>query len=186
MHRSRSRISLVVAGVYVWLAMVGCGGIAVETIVIYPNVFHDVPASLAGASEFFEVTGPADLFPPLGATTVVLAVVTLVLVWRIRAARWWIAASLATLVLGEFLFSVLFFWPRNEIMFDEGLAEHSAQVLRRTAVEFETGHWGRLAASAATATLAYLGFLRYYRWFHLWENPAGTGMRRTETEARDA
>ncbi|MBB4933184.1 hypothetical protein F4561_004004 [Lipingzhangella halophila] len=182
----RSRISLVIAGVYVWIAMVACGGIAVETIVIYPNVFHDVPASLAGASEFFEVTGPADLFPPLGAATVVLSIVTLVLVWRLRAARWWIAASVATLVFGEFLFSVLFFWPRNEIMFDEGLAEHSAEVLRRTAAEFETGHWGRLAASAATATLAYIGFLRYHRWFHLSANPAGTGVQQTETEARDA
>lgn len=46
--------------------MVAFGGILVETIVIYPNVFHDPPESLARAVEFFEVTGPADLFPLMG------------------------------------------------------------------------------------------------------------------------
>ena len=34
----------------------------------------------------------------------------------------------------EFLFSVLFFWPRNEIMFVEGTAVHSAEALRQTAL----------------------------------------------------
>jgi hypothetical protein len=51
------RITLAVPGAYVWTAMVAFGGIAVETIVIYPNVFHDPPASLAGAVDFFTVTG---------------------------------------------------------------------------------------------------------------------------------
>ncbi|MBF6209505.1 DUF1772 domain-containing protein [Nocardia puris] len=158
----RQWFSLGVPGLYVWIAMVAFGGIAVETIVIYPNVFHDVPASLAEASAFFEITGPADFFPPMGAATVLAAVVSTVLVWR-TPARWWVAGSLGTLVLGEFLFSVLYFWPRNEIMFDEGAAVHSTETLRRTATEFETGHWGRLAMSAVTATLAFLGFLRLYR-----------------------
>ncbi len=88
------------------------------------------------------VTGPADFFPPMGAVTVLAAVVALLLAWPIREARLWFVGSLASLVLGEFLYSVLFFWPRNEIMFDEGLAVHSVDVLRQTAAEFETGHWG--------------------------------------------
>lgn len=154
--------SLGVPGVYVWLAMVAFGGIAVETIIIYPNVFRDVPASLTEASDFFEITGPADFFPPMGAVTVLAALASTALTWR-TPARWWVAGSLCTLALGEFLFSVLYFWPRNEIMFDEGAAVHSTEVLRRTATEFETGHWGRLAMSAVTATLAFLGFLRLYR-----------------------
>ncbi|MFE6614931.1 DUF1772 domain-containing protein [Amycolatopsis sp. NPDC057786] len=156
-------ISLAVSGAYVWIAMVAFGGIAVETIVIYPNVFHDAPASLAKATDFFVVTGPADFFPPMGAVTVVAAVVTLLLLRRSRQARWWITGSLTTLVAGEFLFSVLFFWPRNDIMFEEGLAAHSVEFLRQTAAEFETGHWFRLMAAAVTATLAFIGFLRYHR-----------------------
>lgn len=74
------------SAVYAWIATVACSAIAVETIVIHPNVFHDVPASLAEASAFFEVTGPADFFRPLGAATIVTAVASTVLVWRVRAA----------------------------------------------------------------------------------------------------
>lgn len=157
------RFAFSVSAIYVWIAMVGFGRILVETVVIYPNVFHDAPASLVEATEFFVVTGPADLFPPLGAFTVVLAVCTLALLWRYRAARWWIAASLASLVFGEFLFSALYFWPRNEILFEQGLAVHPVEFLRQTAVEFETGHWFRLAMSGVTATLAFAGFLRFHR-----------------------
>jgi hypothetical protein len=157
------RIAFVVPGVYVWIAMVAFGGIAVETIVIYPNVFHDPPASLARAVEFFTVTGPADLFPAMGAATVVAAVASLLVLWRIRTARWWVAGSLGTLLVGEFLYSMLYFWPRNDIMFEDGAAVHSAEFLRQTAVEFDTGHWFRLTFSAATATLAFVGFLRCHR-----------------------
>ncbi len=156
------RLAFSVSMFYVWIAMVGFGGILVETVVIYPNVFHDPPASLVEATEFFVVTGPADLFPPLGVIAVAAGASTLALLWRHRGARWWIAASLASLVFGEFLFSVLYFWPRNDIMFDQGLAVHSAEVLRRTAAEFVTGHWFRLAMSGVTATLAFTGLL----WFH--------------------
>lgn len=156
-------LSRLVPTLYVWVAMVAFGGILVETIVIYPNVFHDPPASLARAVGFFEVTGPADLFPPMGALTVALAVASAALLWRVRPARPWVLASLASLLVGEFLFSVLYFWPRNEIMFTEGIAVHSAEVLRRTAVEFETGHWVRLAVSGLTAVLAFTAHQRSHR-----------------------
>jgi hypothetical protein len=157
------RLAFTVAAIYVWVAMVGFGGVLVETVVIYPNIFHDAPASLAEATEFFAITGPGDLFRPLGAATVAAAASTLALLWRYRVARWWIAASLASLVFGEFLFSALYFWPRNTIMFEQGLAVHPVDVLRRTAVEFETGHWFRLAMSGVTATLAFTGLIRFQR-----------------------
>ncbi len=159
----RERLCSAVSAAYVWVAMVAFGGILVETIVIYPNVFHNVPESLAGAMDFFEVVGPADLFPPLGAATVVAGFASLVVLWRYPRVRIWIAASLVSLLLGEFLFSMLFFWPRNDIMFEEGIAVHSVEFLRQTAAEFETGHWLRLGMSAVTATLAFTGLLRFYR-----------------------
>lgn len=161
----KRRLSVAVSGLYVWIAMVAFGGILVETLIIYPNVFHEVPASLAESMEFFVVTGPADLFPPLGMLTVVAAVSSVILLWPCRRSRILIGASLVSLVLGEFVFSVLFFWPRNDIMFEEGIAKHSVEVLRQTAVEFQIGHWVRLAMSAVTATLAFLGFLRFHTSF---------------------
>ncbi|MGW5052645.1 DUF1772 domain-containing protein [Actinokineospora sp. NPDC004072] len=154
---------LAVSVAYAWIALVAFGGIAVETIVIYPNVFHDAPASLAESVEFFTITGPADFFPVIGLVTAVAGVATAVLLRRVEQARWWIAASLGTLVVGEWLFSMVFFWPRNDIMFEEGIAVHAAEFLQRTADEFQTGHWFRLGMSAVTAALAFTGLLRYHR-----------------------
>lgn len=153
--RRRSLSSLVSAG-YAFATSFAFSGIAVETIVIYPNVFRDVPDSLARASGFFTVTGPADLFPPLGLASLLLAVATLIVCWPVRRARGWIIAALAVWVVADFLFSVLYFWPRNEIMFTQGPGVHSDATLARTAVEFETGHWGRMAGSAVTAAFAYV------------------------------
>lgn len=161
--RRRRALSTVVSSGYAFIAMLAFGGIAVETIVIYPNVFRDVPGSLARASGFFTVTGPADFFPPLGLVSLLIAVLALVVCWPVRRARWWIGAALALWVVADLLFSVLFFWPRNEIMFDEGPAVHSAATLAQAAVEFETGHWGRLAGSAVTAALAFAGMWQCLR-----------------------
>ncbi|MFI1459860.1 DUF1772 domain-containing protein [Nocardia carnea] len=145
------------------LAVLAFGGIGVETLIVYPNVFHNVPDSLAEASEFFDVVGPGDVLPPLGALTALAALVAVGTAWQVTAARGWLGAGLLTLLGGEYLFSVLYFWPRNEIMFDEGAAVHSVEFLRQTATEFETAHWFRLAISGITAALAVIGFLRAYR-----------------------
>jgi hypothetical protein len=58
---------------------------------------------------------------------------------------------------------MLFMWPRNEIMFVEGLAVHSAEALRQTAVEFQMLHWSRLAFNAVSAVAIFMGFLAVYQ-----------------------
>jgi hypothetical protein len=82
----RRDVATVVATVFVWVAMVTFGAVLVEALLIYPNVFADVPGSLDGAMAFFTVTGPADVFPPLGAATGLAGAATLTLWWRDRAA----------------------------------------------------------------------------------------------------
>jgi hypothetical protein len=60
--------------------------------------------------------------------------------------------------------SVLYFWPRNEIMFVEGPEAHSAEYLRRVAREFEAWHWrSRVGFNALAAASAFAGFLGLYR-----------------------
>ncbi len=87
----------------------------------------------------------------------------LVLSWRVEEARWWILFSLAMIVC-EGVASMLFFWPRNEIMFVEGLEVHSAEYLKQVAREFETWHWrSRMGFNTAAAVAAFVGFLRLYR-----------------------
>jgi hypothetical protein len=105
---------------------------------------------------------PSDFFPPLGFLSWVTGAGAIAAGWPTRTARYWIAASVAMIVC-EGLFSMLFFWPRNTIMFVEGSAVHSVEVLRQTAREFQSLHWGRVAFNAASAAFIFVGFLKFYR-----------------------
>jgi hypothetical protein len=59
--------------------------------------------------------------------------------------------------------SMIFFWPRNTIMFVEGASVHSVEVLRQTAQEFQMWHWSRLGFNAASAVFVFVGFMKLYR-----------------------
>lgn len=148
---------------FAWVATFGFGALASETLLLYPNIFADVPRSLVGALEFMSVTAPSDVLPPLGMATVVTAVAAVALTLHRRAVRRWTLGAALTLLLGEFLFSAVWFWPRNTIMFVEGPAMHDAAYLQQVATEFQTGHWVRVAMGAATAVLAFAGMLRMQR-----------------------
>ena len=159
---TRERVAFAFATTYLWLEMVLFGAIVFETLVVYPNIFHDVPASLDTAMEFMAVAGPHDFFPPFGMAALTLGVVSVVLAWRVESVRYWLLASVVLFLAGEFLLSVFYFWPRNAVMFEEGTAVHSAAFLRRTAREFQTGHWLRVGTNAVAAVLAFVGVARFH------------------------
>ena len=146
---------------YLWIMMILFGSIVFETFIIYPDVFHDPPASLETALKFMQVRGPSDFYPPLGFGSWVTGAAAAALCWPWRRARPWVIASLAMIVL-EGLFSIAFFWPRNTIMFIEGSTVHSAAGLRKTAIEFERLHWARLAFNTASAAFIFKGFLEFH------------------------
>jgi hypothetical protein len=143
--------------------MTNFGAIAGETVMLYPNVFHDPPDSLVLTREFLVAGGPSDFFPPLGAAVMASGAAAILLTWRRRDVRWWMVTAGAVYVCCELLFSVWFFWPRNEIMFVDPVGTHSAEYLRQVAAEFEAGHWVRLIGAGASAALAATGFLTWYR-----------------------
>jgi uncharacterized membrane protein len=148
--------------VYLWVMMILLGAIVMETFMVYPNIFHDPPRSLETGLEFMSVRAPNDFFPSLGFLSWVTGAGALILGWRVKSARYWILFSLLMIVC-EGLFSVAFFWPRNEIMFIEGTAVHSAEYLRQTAREFQTLHWARVVFNAAASASIFVGFLKFYR-----------------------
>jgi hypothetical protein len=161
--KKMQRFAFPVVTAYLWVMMILFGAIVLETFMIYPNVFADPPESLELTMDFLAVSGPSDFFPPLGFATWVFGAGALVLSWPVKPARWWIAFSLLMIVC-EGLASILFFWPRNEIMFVEGPDVHSAEYLTQVAREFETWHWrSRMGFNAAAAVAAFVGFLRLYR-----------------------
>lgn len=163
LHGRWGTAARVVALAYAWVAMILLGAVVLETFMIYPNIFSDPPASLELAMEFLAVSGPSDVFPPLGFLSWTLVVAALLLCWRQRDARWWLLLSLAMAV-GEGVASILYFWPRNEIMFVEGLAVHPPEYLVQVAREFETWHWrSRMGFSVLAAVGAFVAYLRMYR-----------------------
>ena len=157
----RAAVAATVA--FAWVATFGFGALVVETALLYPNVFADVPASLDRAIAFLSVTAPNDVLPPLGAATIGTAAAAVALTLRRRTIRPWTIGAALTLVLGELLFSAVWFWPRNTIMFVEGSAVHDAVYLQQVAAEFQAGHWVRVAMGAATAGLAFVAMLRTHR-----------------------
>jgi hypothetical protein len=156
------QITFAVILTYLWVMMILLGSIVLETFMIYPNIFSDPPHSFATALAFMSVRAPNDFFPPLGLLSWITGLGSLILGWRVKSARYWILGSLLMIV-AEGLVSMAFFWPRNTIMFIEGTAVHSAEVLRQTAQEFQTLHWSRLLFNAVGSALIFTGFLKFYR-----------------------
>ena len=156
-------LALPVLTAYLWVTMTLFGAIVLETFMVYPNVFADPPASLELAMEFLAVSGPSDFFPPLGFAAWVLGAASLALCWTMPTVRWWVLLSLAMFV-AEGLVSILYFWPRNEILFVEGSAVHSAEHLRQVASEFTTWHArSRMGFNTVAAVAAFTAFGKAYR-----------------------
>jgi hypothetical protein len=159
----RARLNWIALVAFVWTAMLSFGGVAAETAMLYPNIFGDPPESLNLARQFFVRGGPGTYFPPLGAAVVLSCVAATVLGWPHRRLRWWVASAAAVFIGSEFLFSTLFFWPRNEIMFVDPVGTHSDDYLRQIAAEFVAGHWIRVVGGAVTAVLAFIALLLWVR-----------------------
>lgn len=158
-----TRAAFLATVVYAAVAMIAFGTLLSETLLLYPNIFADVPGSLDLSLEFMSVTTPNDVLPPIGMANIATAVVAVGLTLRRPAVRLWTAAGLLAIVLGQFIFSAVYFWPRNQIMFTEGSAQHTTEYLRRVAEEFQAGHWVRVAAGAVAAVLALVASLRMHR-----------------------
>ncbi|HXV92084.1 MAG TPA: DUF1772 domain-containing protein [Pseudonocardia sp.] len=144
-------------------ASISFGALVGETFMFYPNIFHDPPGSLALAREFMAVASPSTFFPPLGFTIIVTGALAVLLTWRYPRIRWYVAGAAAAYLGFELLLSVVYFWPRNTIMFVDPVGTHSVEFLRQTAAEFEAMHWVRVAGGALTVALLFTAVLRWFR-----------------------
>ena len=159
---SLRQLSFAVVLVFLWVMMILLGSIMLETFMIYPNIFHNAPERFEIALKFMSVTGPAQYFRPLGMATVFMGLAAVILGWRVRAARWWIVASVL-MIICEGASSMIFFWPRNTILFVEGASVDFVEVLRQTARRVSGWHWSRLAFNAASAAFIFVGFMQLHR-----------------------
>lgn len=158
----RFTVAAVVLGGYAVMASFVFATTAAETWLLYPNIFRDVPASLELTQEFMSVVAVGDVMRPLGAAMLGTALIAGAVTVRYRIARRWLACSLAALVSGQFLLSVIYLWPRATILFD-GRAGHTLTEIERAATEFEVGQYFRIAAAGLAAVFAVLAALEGYR-----------------------
>ena len=98
--------------------MVFFGGLLCETFILYPNVFHErpsLPSTQRWRSWLSEVPATSWRLPVCFG--VLTGVGSLIFGWRVKSMRSGILASVVIILVGEILFSVAYFWPRNTIMF---------------------------------------------------------------------
>ncbi|RYY30624.1 MAG: DUF1772 domain-containing protein [Chitinophagaceae bacterium] len=145
---------------YAWLTALLFGAILSETFLLYPNIFYDVPDSLQDALGFMKTTSPADLFPKLGAITLIAGIIAAVINRHDKIVFRMIITSVVLMILFEFVFSVLYFWPRNRIMFTDKPGTHTVHDLKLAAHEFQRAHWVRLSVSGINSLLVLFS-LRY-------------------------
>ncbi|MBM7587260.1 hypothetical protein JOC86_003833 [Bacillus pakistanensis] len=147
---------------HLWVQLILLGSILLDTFMVYPNIFHDIPRSFETALDFMEVASPHTYFPPLGLLSWVTGLVAVILGWSVKSARYWILGSVI-MMFCEGLSSMVFEWPRNEIMFIEGVNVHSVEFLKQTAQEFLVVHGFRVAFNLMGSVLIFIGFMKYYK-----------------------
>ncbi|UOQ84741.1 hypothetical protein [Gracilibacillus salinarum] len=151
------QLSFLSAASHLWLQWIMLGSILVDTFMLYPNIFHNIPESFELGLEFMAVASP-----PLGAASIITGILALIFAWKVRPARYWILFSMLMIVL-EGAASMIFEWPRNTIMFIEGTEVHSVAFLKQTANEFLMVHGFRVACNIVGALLMFVGFMKYYK-----------------------
>lgn len=161
-RRRRHRLPALALGGYAVIASFLFATAASETMLLYPNVFRDIPASLELTEEFMSAVAVGDVMRPLGAAVLVTALIAATVSVRYRIARKWLAASLTALVSGQFLLSVLYQWPRATVLFDER-GSHTLAEIERAATEFQIGQYLRLTAAGLSALFAILAALACHR-----------------------
>jgi len=146
-------MKIILLYLYAWLLALFWGAILSETIMLYPNIFYNVPDSLPAAMMFLKKVGPGDFFPKLGGVVLLVSITTILVNFSNKFVFKRLLLSFILLFVFEFLFSIFYFWPRNQIMFSEGSIIHSKDILSKTAHEFLIGHFVRLLIALITSLL---------------------------------
>ncbi|WP_366162194.1 hypothetical protein ABXS71_02670 [Bacillus infantis] len=147
---------------HLWIQWIILGSILLNTFMVYPNIFHNVPFSLEQSMDWMAVASPHTYFPPLGFVSILTGVLAGIFVWKVKSARKWVLLSLLAIIL-EGAASILFEWPRNEIMFIEGADLHSIEFLGQTVKEFKIVHWFRVICNIFGSLFIFIGFIRLDR-----------------------
>jgi uncharacterized membrane protein len=76
----------------------------------------NIPSSLTTAREYFAVVNPGSFFRAVSPIAQLLALLALIICWKVPGARIAAASALALTVAGDVM-TFAYFYPRNDIMF---------------------------------------------------------------------
>ncbi|MFC9997500.1 hypothetical protein [Nocardia sp. NPDC127526] len=155
-------VPVAVVGLYAAVAGFVFSATVAETVLLYPNIFRDIPESLELTERFMSAMAVGDLMRPLGAGLTLCALAAFGAALWYRVGRGWLIASLVSLISGQFLLSILYLWPRASVLFDDR-ARHTLDEIERAATEFQVGQGFRILACGLTAVFAGVAALVCYR-----------------------
>jgi uncharacterized membrane protein len=90
----------------------------------------NIPSSLMTAREYFAVVNPGSFFRAVSPIAQLLALLALIVCWKVPGARIAAAIALALTVAGDVM-TFAYFYPRNDIMFVNAMnAEAAAEAWR--------------------------------------------------------
>jgi len=132
------------------------GAACYESVVMAPNFAANVPDGLMHARGFLTQSHPGNYFRVLAPATQVLLLLSVILNWRTRNARWWLVTAFALMVLTDVI-TYTFHYPRNDLMFVQPLESSTPEALEAAAREWGTGNYARIALIAGSAVMALRG-----------------------------
>ncbi len=134
------------------------GASSYESVVMAPNYSANIPNSLETARQFFSINNPGVFFRVLAPATEVLALVSTVLCWRTKGARWWMLAAFGAIIAADVI-TFTFHYPRNDLLFTNPLSVPKDQLMQ-AANEWAVGNYARIALLVVALALGMVAFSR--------------------------
>ena len=147
------------------------GSVAVASGLLFVNIYtslidarswgSDLPNSIATAREYFKTTNPGNFFRVFSPLNQVLALLTLILFWKISpSTRLYLGLTAVMYVLADVM-TFSYFYPRNDIMFQT--AELSdVTLLKKVWSEWTSMNWVRSLVILTGIVFSFLSVHRIY------------------------
>lgn len=104
----------------------------------------DIPASIQAAREYFKVVNPGNFFRIFSPANQVLTIIALIVCWKAdKKVRLFIALALLFAIATD-VFTFTFFYPRNEIMFNNPI-DGNLDSVKKAWLQWSTMNWFRSA-----------------------------------------
>lgn len=137
------------------------GAAVLDTFVLFPNWFHNIPDSLVVAKQFNGFRNNGAFFVPMLLIEILSGVIFLVAAWKLEPARIWVLVEVVFFI-AILLLNLGFIYPRLMTVIGEGSETRALEVLQQASQELQVLIQVRLAMGLIGAAFAVFGMWRFY------------------------